>query len=135
MSTLPSGEACADICRDSRSLNDPPGWWLQPNCSATPGASRWALSGRGAQPGRGGGTARAGREVFATEAAAQRYGALLSGLAVHAGDRAGDEGVVRDGDSVRVSSRCAGCRDPTSTRRWPEHPTLVAVAVDLSEPG
>jgi len=73
-------------------------------------------------------------EVFATEAAAQRHAALLSGLAVHV---VTERAVKSLSETVTPSGLVAVCRLPATglNETLSESPALVAVAVDLSEPG
>ena len=73
-------------------------------------------------------------EVFATEAAAQRHAALLSGLAVHV---VTERAVKSLSETVTPSGVVAVCRLPATglNEALSESPALVAVAVDLSEPG
>ena len=73
-------------------------------------------------------------DVFATAAAAERHSALLPGLPVHLIDDAPAKALS---DTVTPAGLFAVCRTPQpdldavlATR-----PTLIAVAVDLSEPG
>ena len=73
-------------------------------------------------------------EVFATEAAAQRHAALLSGLAVHVVTERAAKALS---DTVTPSGLVAVCRLPATQldEVLSGTPALVAVAVDLSEPG
>lgn len=73
-------------------------------------------------------------EVFATEAAAQRHGGLLSGLAVHAVTERAAKALS---ETVTPSGLVAVCTLPATglDEALSATPALVAVAVDLSEPG
>jgi TrmH family RNA methyltransferase len=73
-------------------------------------------------------------EVFATEAAAQRHAGLLTGLAVHIVTERAAKALS---ETVTPSGLVAVCRLPATSleEALSGSPTLVAVAVDLSEPG
>ena len=73
-------------------------------------------------------------EVFATEAAAQRHAGLLSGLAVHAVTERAAKALS---ETVTPAGVVAVCRLPATQldEALSGTPALVAVAVDLSEPG
>jgi TrmH family RNA methyltransferase len=73
-------------------------------------------------------------EVFATEAAAQRHPELLKGLAVHAVTERAAKALS---ETVTPSGLVAVCRLPATRldEALTGTPALVAVAVELSEPG
>jgi TrmH family RNA methyltransferase len=73
-------------------------------------------------------------EVFATAAAVDRYGALVRDLPVHLVTEPAAKVLS---DTVTPSGLIAVCRipDPQIGAVLAEKPTLIAVAVDLSEPG
>ena len=73
-------------------------------------------------------------EVFATEAATQRHGALLSGLTVQVVTERAAKALS---DTVTPSGLVAVCKLPATQLddALSGTPALVAVAVDLSEPG
>ena len=73
-------------------------------------------------------------DVFATEVAAQRHAGLLSGLAVHV---VTERAAKVLSDTVTPSGLVAVCRHPEThlDEVLSGSATLVAVAVDLSEPG
>lgn len=73
-------------------------------------------------------------EVFATEAAAQRYSGLLSGLVVH---EVTERAAKALSETMTPSGLVAVCTLPDSDLDavLAERPRLVVVAVDLSEPG
>ena len=73
-------------------------------------------------------------EVFATEAAAQRHAGLLTGLAVH---QVTERAAKALSETVTPSGLVAVCRIPRAALAdaLASQPRLVAVAVDLSEPG
>lgn len=73
-------------------------------------------------------------EVFATEAAADRHAALLSDLPVH---EVTERAAKALSETVTPSGLVAVCRTPIVELNnvLSSRPTLIAVAVDLSEPG
>lgn len=73
-------------------------------------------------------------EVFATAAAVDRYGALVRDLPVHLVTEPAAKALS---DTVTPSGLIAVCRipDPRLDAVLAEKPALIAVAVDLSEPG
>lgn len=73
-------------------------------------------------------------EVFATEAAAQRHAGLLTGLPVH---EVTERAAKALSETVTPSGLVAVCRTPQARLGdvLASQPRLVAVAVDLSEPG
>lgn len=73
-------------------------------------------------------------EVFATPAAAERHRAMLAGLSVHPVTEAAAKALS---DTVTPSGLVAVCRTPDADLGGvlEARPALVAVAVDLSEPG
>ena len=73
-------------------------------------------------------------EVFVTEAALSRFGADADRRAGAPGDRACRKGVVRHRDSGRAGRGVFGARDRLDDV-LADVPRLVAVAVEISEPG
>ena len=73
-------------------------------------------------------------EVFATEDAAQRHGALIAELPVHS---VTDRAAKALSETVTPSGLVAVCRVPATDLDdvLADRPALVVVAVDLSEPG
>ena len=72
--------------------------------------------------------------VFATDAAAQRYGAILNGLAV---TRVTDRAMKALSETVTPAGRVAGCRPPGAGLEQvvADGPSLIVIAVDIADPG